>query len=74
MLVFFALGNTKVLSFVLADAKVSNTSSFASQWNIGLILIKHCINGLEWNKCPTELLLLSSKRRKGMEVAINHEK
>ena len=36
MLVFFALGNAKVLSFALADAKVPNASSFASQWNIGL--------------------------------------
>ena len=35
MLVFFALGNAKVLSFALADAKVPNASSFASQWNIG---------------------------------------
>ena len=38
MLVFFALGNAKVLSFALADAKVPNASSFASQWNIGLII------------------------------------
>ena len=38
MLVFFALGNTKVLSFALADAKVPNASSFALQWNIGLKL------------------------------------
>ena len=36
MLVFLALGNAKVLSFALADAKVPNASSFASQWNIGL--------------------------------------
>ena len=38
MLVFFALGNTKVLSFALCDAKVPNANGFASQWNIGFIL------------------------------------
>ena len=36
MLVFFALGNTKVLSFALGNAKLPDASSFASQWNIGL--------------------------------------
>ena len=36
MLVFFALGNAKVLSFALGDAKVPNANVFASQWNIGL--------------------------------------
>ena len=36
MLVFFALGNAKVLSFALADAKVPNASSFEFWWNIGL--------------------------------------
>ena len=36
MLVFFALGNAKVLSFVLGDAKVPKANGFASQWNIGL--------------------------------------
>ena len=35
MLVFFALGNTKVLSFALADAKVPNASSFAFWLNVG---------------------------------------
>ena len=35
MLVFFALGNAKVLSFGLGDAKVPNAKHFASQWNIG---------------------------------------
>ena len=35
MLVFFALGNAKVLSFALGDAKVPNANDFASQWNIG---------------------------------------
>ena len=42
MLVFFALGNAKVLSFALADAKVPNASSFASQWNIGFSLKLEC--------------------------------
>ena len=36
MLVFFASGNAKVLSFALADAKVPNASSFGFWWNIGL--------------------------------------
>ena len=38
MLVFFALGNAKVLSFALGNAKLPDTSSFASQWNIGFTL------------------------------------
>ena len=38
MLVFLVLGNAKVLSFALGDAKVSNVNDFASQWNIGLKL------------------------------------
>ena len=42
MLVYFALGNAKVLSFALGYTKVPNANSFASQWNIGLIFI---ING-----------------------------
>ena len=41
MLVFLALGNAKVLSFVLGDAKVPNANDFVLQWNIGFrILIK----------------------------------
>ena len=36
MLVFFALGNAKVLSFALGDTKVANANGFASLWNIGL--------------------------------------
>ena len=40
MLVFFALGNTKVLSFALADAIVPKTS-VASQWNIGFRLLRN---------------------------------
>ena len=36
MLVLFALGNAKLLSFALGDAKVPNANGFASQWNIGL--------------------------------------
>ena len=38
MLVFFASGNAKVISFALADAKVPNARYFAFWWNIGLIL------------------------------------
>ena len=37
MLVFLALGNAKVLSFALGDAKVPNANDFASQLNIGLM-------------------------------------
>ena len=40
MLVFLALGNAKVLSFALGDAKVPPANDFASQWNIGLREIK----------------------------------
>ena len=43
MLVFFALGNAKVLSFVLGNAKLPDASSFVSQWNIGL---NHCVYGV----------------------------
>ena len=43
MLVFFALGNAKVLSFALGDAKLPNANVFASQWNIGFNLCpRHC--------------------------------
>ena len=38
MLVFFALGNAKVLSLALGDAKLSNANGFASQWNIGFYI------------------------------------
>ena len=36
MLVFFVLGNAKVLSFALGDTKIPNANGFVSQWNIGL--------------------------------------
>ena len=35
MLVFLALGNAKVLSFTLGDAKVPDANDFALWWNIG---------------------------------------
>ena len=35
MLVYLALGNAKVLSFALADAKVPDARYFAFWWNIG---------------------------------------
>ena len=38
MLVFLALGNAKVLSFALGDAKLPKANGFVSQWNIGLNL------------------------------------
>ena len=43
MLVSCALGNAKVLSFALGDAKVPNANGFASQWNIVLRLNKSTI-------------------------------
>ena len=39
MLVFFALGNAIVLSFVLGEAKLPNANGFASQWHIGFMLL-----------------------------------
>ena len=36
MLVFFALGDAKILSFALGDAKVPDARYFAFWWNIGL--------------------------------------
>ena len=38
MLVFLALGDAKVLSFALGDAKVPDARYFAFWWNIGLTL------------------------------------
>ena len=38
MLVFFAIGNAKVQSFALGNAKLPDASSFASQWNIGFTM------------------------------------
>ena len=35
MLVFFALGDAKILSFALGDAKVPDARYFAFWWNIG---------------------------------------
>ena len=36
MLVFLALGDAKVLSFALGEAKVPDARYFAFWWNIGL--------------------------------------
>ena len=36
MLVFLALGDAKMLSFALGDAKVPDARNFAFWWNIGL--------------------------------------
>ena len=38
MLVFFALGNAKVVYFALGDAKVPDARYFAFWWNIGFIV------------------------------------
>ena len=48
MLVFLALGNAKVLSFALGDAKVPNANDFVSQWNIGFnVTVKMGMNCAE---------------------------
>ena len=52
MLVFFALGNTKVLSFALRNAKLPDASSFTSQWNIGLTLSFKYVNGTDVSLRP----------------------
>ena len=39
MLVFFALGNAKVLSFALGKAKLPDANSLASQWRLWLAFI-----------------------------------
>ena len=41
MLVFLALGDAKVLSFALGDAKVPDARYFAFWWNIGLRVSGH---------------------------------
>ena len=45
MLVFLALGNAIVLSFVLGTPKLPDASSFASQWNIGLSVRQYQASG-----------------------------
>ena len=49
MLVFLALGNAKVLSFALGDAKVPNANDFAFWWNIGLNVSSFCRVGLSFH-------------------------
>ena len=79
MLVFFALGNAKVLSFALADAKVANASSFAFWWNIGLrfIIISRSKNTfVAWQRresFPKCLFLLLKKQeyRYGYHASIS---
>ena len=39
MLVFFALGNAKALSFALGDAKLPNANGFAFWWNLGFRVV-----------------------------------
>ena len=41
MLVIFTLGNAKVLSSALGDAKLPNANDYASQWNIGYSLQRY---------------------------------
>ena len=61
MLVFFALGNAKVLYFALADAKVPNASSFAFWWNIGFnfLIVALGIAYIESSYCIFLPLLLT---------------
>ena len=49
MSVFFALGNAKVLSFALGDAKLPNRNDFASQWNIGF---RFCVLSVPMQSVP----------------------
>ena len=58
MLVFFALGKAKVLSFALGDAKVSNTNGFALQWNIGFRLFVQFPLDLEINWKKNRLVFM----------------
>ena len=64
MLVFFALGNAKVVFFALGDAKVPNASSFASQWNIGCTFMddKKAFETLYHNILLKKLLSYISKK------------
>ena len=54
MLVLFALGNAKVLSFALGDAKVPNAKVFVSQWNIGFKPICSCCRLRNLEAAPKE--------------------
>ena len=48
MLVFLALGDAKLLSFALGDAKVPDARYFAFWWNIGLTILRHgCFHEIE---------------------------
>ena len=51
MLVFLALGDAKMLSFALGDAKVPDARNFAFWWNIGLtqkiVLLRHLTQGYQ---------------------------
>ena len=53
MMVFFVLGNAKVLSFALGNAKLPDASSFASQWNIGFKDIPILTAGIHLKKIVT---------------------
>ena len=55
MLVFLALGDAKMLSFALGDAKVPDARYFAFWWNIGLSLNK---NIFEENYLVTEKVFI----------------
>ena len=61
MLVFLAIGNAKVLSFALGDAKVPNANDFALQWNIGFI---YTCEGFKWRR---HLLVL----KQGVEFSLS---
>ena len=64
MLVFFALGNAKVLSFALGDAKVPNANGFVSQLNIGFNLrsLQVCSEYLGKNTIVTNTNILVINR------------
>ena len=67
MLVFFALGNAKVLSFALGNAKMPDASSVASQWNIGFRIYTSLQKSLKevWKTLKRECFLLDFHRNLG---------
>ena len=72
MLVFFALGNEKVLSFALGDAKVPNANSFASQWNIGLTGEQGTQRGVQSTKGEAQSTQCETQREPWNIVCVRH--
>ena len=62
MLVFFALGNAKLLSFALGDANVPNANGFVSQWNIGLTFLLQLTHITPHHPCLSLSSYLANRR------------